>query len=105
MAYARTSAGPAGRPGAALSQLRPDRMQNFDFSPLLIWKSHIGLFYCEELKAMGRKEGRREGEKKEGTQILSTHVDEYMKFSGSDLVQNCCFQKVKLANVGGFSDF
>ena len=63
MAYARTSAGPAGRPGAALFQIGPDRMQNFDRSPLLIWKSHIGRFYCEELKAMGRKEGRREGER------------------------------------------
>ena len=41
--------------------------------------------------------------------ILSTQrwgdVDEYMKFSGGDLVQNGSFQKVKLANVGGFSDF
>ena len=28
-----------------------------------------------------------------------------MKFSGGDLVQNGSFQRVKLANVGGFSDF
>ena len=28
-----------------------------------------------------------------------------MKFSGGDLVENGCFQRVKLANVGGFSDF
>ena len=27
------------------------------------------------------------------------------KSSGGDLVENCCFQKVNLANVGGFSDF
>ena len=32
-------------------------------------------------------------------------VDDYMKFSGGDLVENGCFQRVKLANVGGFSDF
>ena len=32
-------------------------------------------------------------------------VDEYMKFLGGDLLENYCFQKVKLANVGGFSDF
>ena len=44
-----------------------------------------------------------------GIRILSTQrwgdVDEYMKFSGGDLVQNGSFQRVKLANVGGFSDF
>ena len=28
-----------------------------------------------------------------------------MKFSGGDLVENGCFQGLKLANVGGFSDF
>ena len=28
-----------------------------------------------------------------------------MKFSGGDLVENGCFQRVKFANVGGFSDF
>ena len=28
-----------------------------------------------------------------------------MKFSGGDLVENGCFQRVTLANVGGFSDF
>ena len=28
-----------------------------------------------------------------------------MKFSGGDLVENGCFQIVKLGNVGGFSDF
>ena len=53
MAYARTSAGPAGRPGACISQLGPARGQNFHTSPLLIWKSLIGRFYWEGLKAMG----------------------------------------------------
>ena len=28
-----------------------------------------------------------------------------MKFSGGDLVENGCFQRVKLANDCGFSDF
>ena len=28
-----------------------------------------------------------------------------MKFSGGDLAQNGCFQMIKLANVGRFSDF
>ena len=54
MAYARTSAGPAGRPGACISQLWTARMQNFDTSPFPIWKSRIGRFYWEELKAMGK---------------------------------------------------
>ena len=53
MAYARTSAGPAGRPGACIFQLGPVRMQNFDLSPFFIWKSLIGWFYGEEMKAMG----------------------------------------------------
>ena len=33
---------------------RPDLGQNFHTSPLLIWKSLIGRFYWEELKAMGK---------------------------------------------------
>ena len=28
-----------------------------------------------------------------------------MKFSGGDLVENGCFQRIKLANVGRLSDF
>ena len=32
---------------------------------------------------------------------LAGVVDEYMKFSGGDLVENDYFQKLKLANVGG----
>ena len=34
-------------------------------------------------------------------QTLAGVVDEYMKFSGGDLVENDYFQKLKLANVGG----
>ena len=39
--------------------------------------------------------------------IFSTQriVMKYMKSSLGDLVENGCFIKVKLANVGGFSDF
>ena len=32
-------------------------------------------------------------------------VDEYMKFSGGDLVENGCFQRIKLANVADFRMF
>ena len=43
---------PAG-PEQAYPSSEPDRRQNFHLSPLLIWKSLIGRFYWEELKAMG----------------------------------------------------
>ena len=32
------------------------------------------------------------------------YTKNYMKSSGGDLVENCCFLKVKFANVCGFSD-
>ena len=44
---------PAG-PEHADFRSQPDPGQNFDTSPLLFWKSLIGRFYWEELKAMGK---------------------------------------------------
>ena len=51
MAYARTSAGPAGRPGACIFQIGAElpflAISYLKIPPL------IGRFYSEELKAMG----------------------------------------------------
>ena len=52
MAYARTSAGPAGRP--ARSMHIPVPMQNFCTSPFPIWKSLIGRFSNRKWRPWGR---------------------------------------------------
>ena len=54
MAYARTSAGPAGRPGACIFQIGPVSVPNFHSSPFPIWKSLIGRFSNRKWRPWGR---------------------------------------------------
>ena len=65
-------------------------------------------FRAAELGGDASENGDFQSEKQrlQGTKFfqgptLAGVVDEYMKFSGGDLVENDYFQKLKLANVGG----